>query len=306
MPQDPDLRLPSGPGRFGKVLTAMVTPFDQDGSLDAAGAAELARWLVTHGSDGLVLAGTTGEAPTLTDEERVTLWQAVRDAVDVPLLAGTGTNDTAHTIELSQRAVDTGVDGLLLVTPYYNRPPQAGIEAHVHAVAAAVDTTPIMVYDVPARTARRVDTEVIIRLAHQVPNLVGIKDARGDVNAAARIVAETPDDFGVYSGDDALNLPLLAVGAVGIVGVAAHWSGVLHAEMVAAFEKGDVTTAREINARLLDSYAAEGIETPTSAAKAALAVLGKPAGPCRLPLPPVSDELRTRMHDIVVALGVTP
>lgn len=306
MPQDFDPRPPSGPARFGKVLTAMVTPFRQDGSLDAAGTADLARWLVTHGSDGLVLSGTTGEAPTLTDDEKVTLWQTVREAVDVPLLAGTGTSGTAHTIELSQRAVDAGMDGLLLVTPYYNRPPQSGIEAHVHAVAAAVDTTPILVYDVPARTGRRVDTELIIRLAHEVPNLVGMKDARGDVLAAARIVAETPGDFGVYSGEDSLNLPLLAVGAVGIVGVAAHWSGVLHSEMVAAFDKGDVVTAREINARLLESYAAEAVETPTSAAKAALGVLGKPAGPCRLPLPPVSDELRARMHEIVVALGVTP
>lgn len=284
----------------------MVTPFAHDGSLDGAGAAELARWLIAHGSDGLVLSGTTGEAPTLTDDEKVSLWQIVRDAVDVPLLAGTGTNDTAHTIELSQRAVDTGVDGLLLVTPYYSRPPQSGLEAHVHAVAAAVEPTPILLYDVPARTGRRVDTDVIIRLAHQVPNLVGMKDARGDVNAAARIVAETPSDFSLYSGDDSFTLPLLAVGAVGVVGVAAHWSGILHSEMVAAFGKGDVATAREINARLLDSYAAEAMETPTSAVKAALTVLGKPAGPCRLPLPPVSDELRARMHEIVVALGVTP
>lgn len=294
------------PARFGKVVTAMVTPFKEDCTLDAEGAAELARWLVAHGSDGLVLTGTTGETSTLTDDEKVALWQAVRDVVDVPLLAGAGTNDTAHTIELSQRAVETGVDGLLLVTPYYNRPPQAGIAAHVHAVAAAVDTLPIVLYDVPSRTGRRVEADVVVELARDIPNLVGLKDARGDLPEAARIVAETPEPFDVYSGDDALTLPLMAVGASGVVGVATHWSGVLHAEMIAAFEKGDVATAREINARLLDSFMAEAVETPTSAAKAALTVLGKPAGPCRLPLPPVGEDLRRRMHDIVVSLGVTP
>lgn len=294
------------PARFGKVVTAMVTPFKPDGSLDTGGAAELARWLTAHGSDGLVLSGTTGEASTLTDDEKVALWQAVRAAVDVPLLAGSGSNDTAHSIELCQRAADTGVDGLLLVAPYYNRPPQAGIAAHVHAVAAAVGDVPIVLYDVPGRTGRKIDADVILRLARDVPNVVGVKDARGNLTESARIVASAPDGFDLYSGDDASTLPLLAVGASGVVGVATHWSGVLHAEMIAAFEKGDVATAREINARLLDSYSVELMETPTSAAKAALAVLGKPAGPCRLPLPPVSDELRRRMHDIVVSLGVTP
>jgi 4-hydroxy-tetrahydrodipicolinate synthase len=153
-----------GSARFGKVLTAMVTPFDSDGSLDAAGAGALARWLVDHGSDGLVLAGTTGEAPTLTDDEKVALWEAVRAAVDVPLLAGAGSNDTHHSRELARRAAATGVDGLLIVTPYYNRPPPAGIEAHFRAVADATEL-PVLLYDVPIRTGRRIDTEVLIRLA---------------------------------------------------------------------------------------------------------------------------------------------
>lgn len=293
-----------GSARFGKVVTAMVTPFKDDGALDADGAAALAQWLVTHGSDGLVLAGTTGEAPTLSDDEKVELWQAVRAAVDVPLLAGTGSPDTRHAIELSRRAVASGVDGLLVVSPYYNRPPQSGIDAHMRAVADAVEPAPIVLYDVPSRTGRMVDVDVITRLAHELPNLVGLKDARGNPPDTARIVADAPSAFDVYSGDDALTLPLLSVGAVGVVGVATHWAGTLHSEMITAFEKGDHVTAREINARLLDSFAVEPVETQTSAAKAALSILGQPAGPCRLPLPPVSDTLRARMLDIIAALGV--
>ncbi|HEV7759099.1 MAG TPA: 4-hydroxy-tetrahydrodipicolinate synthase, partial [Acidimicrobiales bacterium] len=204
-----------GSARFGKVLTAMVTPFDDDGALDLDGAAQLARWLVAHGNDGLVVAGTTGEAPTLSDDEKVELWQAVRQAVDVPLLAGTGSNDTRHTIGLSERAAGCGVDGLLVVAPYYNRPPQSGLDAHMRAVAAATDL-PVVMYDVPSRTARRIEVDTIVRLAREVPTIVGLKDARGNPTEAARIAADTPDDFDLYSGDDGLTLPLLSVGAVGV------------------------------------------------------------------------------------------
>lgn len=297
--------VPVGSARFGKVVTAMVTPFTEDGALDAPGAAELARWLVAHGSDGLVLAGTTGETSTLDDEEKVTLWQTVRAAVDVPLLAGSGSNDTAHSVELSRRAVDCGVDGLLLVSPYYNRPSQAGIAGHVRAVAESVEL-PIVLYDVPARTGRAVDAGLIVDLAREIPNVVGLKDARGNLAESAWIASRVPPDFAHYSGDDATTLPLLAVGAVGVIGVATHWAGVQHGEMIAAFDKGDTALAREMNARLIDSYAAEVIETPTSAAKAAMAVLGQPAGPCRLPLAPVGEELRERLQEIVATLGVTP
>ena len=174
--------------RFGRVLTAMVTPFHDDGSLDIDGAVALARWLVDHGNDGLVLAGTTGEAPTLTDDEKVELWTAVRAAVDVPLVAGTGTNDTRHTCELSARAATTGVDGLLVVTPYYNRPSQAGLEAHFKAVAATTDL-PIVIYDIPGRTGRKIDTSLLIRLANEVPTVVGIKDAAGNPGETARVIA---------------------------------------------------------------------------------------------------------------------
>jgi 4-hydroxy-tetrahydrodipicolinate synthase len=295
-----------GTARFGKVLTAMVTPFHDDGSLDLDGAAALARWLVAQGNDGLVVAGTTGEAPTLSDDEKVELWGAVRAAVDVPLLAGAGSNDTRHTIGLAQRAADTGVDGLLLVSPYYNRPPQAGIEAHFRAVAAAVDL-PIVMYDVPVRTGRAIEVETIVRLGTEVPAIVGLKDARGNPADAARIVAQTSDDFDVYSGDDGLTLPLLAVGAVGVVGVATHWSAGLHAEMIAAHDKADLATAREINARLGPSFAVEtGANwVHSSAAKAALAILGQPAGPVRLPLPPLDDAVRDAVRRVLDDLGTS-
>lgn len=295
-----------GLARFGKVVTAMVTPFTDDGALDLDGARELARWLVSNGNDGLVLAGTTGEAPTLTDDEKVELWRAVRAAVDVPLLAGSGSNDTRHTVELSRRAAEIGVDGLLVVSPYYNRPPQVGIEAHFRAVASATDL-PVVMYDVPARTGRQMSVDTIVRLGTDVPTIAGLKDARGNPGDAARIVEHTPDDFDVYSGDDSLTLPLLAVGAVGVVGVATHWSGGLHAEMIAAFEKGDLSGAREINARLLESFAVEVGDTwvQTSAVKAALAELGLPAGPCRPPLPPIDDKVRDAVRRVLGALGVT-
>jgi 4-hydroxy-tetrahydrodipicolinate synthase len=295
-----------GSARFGKVLTAMVTPFDDDGALDVAGAAELARWLVAHGNDGLVVAGTTGEAPTVDDDEKVDLWRAVREAVDVPLLAGTGSNDTRHTIALSERAASCGVDGLLVVSPYYNRPPQAGIDAHMRAVASATDL-PIVMYDVPGRTGRAMSVDTIVSLAHEVPTIVGLKDARGNPAEAARIVADAPDDFDVYSGDDALTLPLLSVGAIGVVGVATHWCGSLMGEMITAHEKGDVVIAREINARLLESFAYESTDQwqHASGVKSVLNELGLPGGPCRLPLPPHAHEARPRARAIIAALEVT-
>ena len=293
-----------GTARFGKVLTAMVTPFRDDGALDLDGAAALARWLVAQGNDGLVVAGTTGEAPTLSDDEALELWRAVRAAVDVPLLAGTGSNDTRHTIALSQRAAETGVDGLLVVSPYYNRPTQAGLEAHYRAVAAAVDL-PVVVYDVPVRTGRALSVDTTVRLANEVPTIVGLKDARGNVQEAAEIIAGAPDDFDVYSGDTGLTLPLLSVGAVGVVGVSTHWSAGLNAEMIAAFEKGDVVAAREINARLLPSFAVESSPTwvHTASVKAALEMLGQPAGPMRLPLPPLDDDVRAAVRTVLDGLG---
>jgi 4-hydroxy-tetrahydrodipicolinate synthase len=295
-----------GAARFGRVLTAMVTPFHPDGSLDGDGAAELARWLVAHGNDGLVLAGTTGEAPTLTDDEKVELWERVRAAVDVPLVAGTGSYDTRHTCELSERAAATGVDGLLVVTPYYSRPSQAGLDAHFRAVAAATDL-PVVLYDIPGRAGRKIDSELLIRLANEVPSIVGIKDAAGNPGETARVIAAAPDDFDVWSGDDPMTLPLLAAGAVGVVGTATHWCGEAMSELVAAFEKGDHARARELNASLFESYAYEARDTAqfAVAVKAALRVLGLPAGPCRLPLGPEPAELEGEARTMLEHLGIS-
>ncbi len=290
---------------LGRVLTAMVTPFHDDGSLDLDGAVELARWLLDHGSDGLVLAGTTGEAPTLSDDEKVALWTAVRSAVDAPLLAGVGSNDTRHTCELSERAAATGVDGLLVVTPYYNRPSQAGLEAHFRKVAAATDL-PNVLYDIPGRTGRKIHSNVLIGLANGVPNVVGLKDAAGEPGQTARLISAAPDGFSVWSGDDPMTLPLLAVGAVGVIGTATHWCGEVMADLVSSFVKGDHDRARELNASLLDSYHYESRETAqfALAVKVALRVLGLPSGPCRLPIGPEPDGLEADAQRLLQGLGL--
>jgi len=291
-------------GRFGSVLVAMVTPFDDELELDLDAAAALARWLVDQGADGLVLAGTTGEAPTLSDDESVDLWTAVREAVTVPLVAGTGSNDTRHTVELSRRAAATGVDGLLVVTPYYNRPSQAGLEAHFRAVADATDL-PFLIYDIPIRTGRKVDSEVLVRLAHEVPTMVGIKDAAGDPATSARVIADAPDGFDLYSGDDGFTLPLLAIGGTGVIGVAAHWSAAEHAEMISAHAKGDVETARLLNTRLLDSYDYEtwGGTPQAVTTKALLRTLGLRVGLTRPPIGPVPDGLEDAARRVLDGLG---
>ncbi|MEJ7583744.1 MAG: 4-hydroxy-tetrahydrodipicolinate synthase [Acidimicrobiales bacterium] len=291
--------------RFGAVLTAMVTPFAADGALDLDGCAALARRLVDEGNDGLVLAGTTGESATLTDEERVDLWRAVRAAVDVPLIAGSTTNDTAHSVELTRAAAEVGMDAILAVTPYYNRPSQTGLERHFRIVAAASDL-PVMLYDIPVRTGRKIATDTMLRLARDVPTIVALKDAGGSPAETARVVAQAPEGFEVYSGDDAFNLPLLAVGAVGVVGVASHWTAGLQADMVAAFTKGEVDRARHINARLLDSFAYESSdEAPNPVpTKVMLEVLGHPVWECRAPMGPAPDGLRERAHRVAADLGL--
>jgi 4-hydroxy-tetrahydrodipicolinate synthase len=293
-----------GSARFGRVLTAMITPFTDDGELDADGAATLARWLVDHGSDGLVVAGTTGEGPTLTDDEDIVLWTAVREAVDVPIVAGTGTNDTRHTCELSQRAAATGVDGLLVVAPYYNKPSQAGFEAHYRAVGAATDL-PILIYDIPGRTGRKIDTDVLVRLANEVPTIAGLKDAAGNPGETARVIAGAPADFDVYSGDDPMTLPLLAVGAVGVIGTATHWCGAQMGELIDAFGKGDHDRARELNAALFESYWYESRDHAQFAqcVKTAMRCLGLPSGPCRLPIGPEPDGLEAEANAMLDRLG---
>jgi 4-hydroxy-tetrahydrodipicolinate synthase len=291
------------PGRFGAVLTAMVTPFTDDGALDLDGAQTLAKYLVEHGNDGLVVAGTTGEAPTLTDEEQRDLCRAVREAVTVPIVAGATSNDTAHSVHLTKSISATGVDAILAQTPYYNRPSQAGIDAHFRAIAAATDL-PVMLYDIPIRTGRKIAHGTLLALFREVTNIVGVKDAVGDPSQAAALLADAPG-LELYSGDDKLTLPLLAIGACGTIGVASHWNSRQQAEMINAFAKGDIDTAREINARLVESWAFESTDdapnpVPT---KAMLRVMGLPGGPCRLPMGPEPEGLEARAREVLANLG---
>jgi 4-hydroxy-tetrahydrodipicolinate synthase len=280
----------------------MVTPFDDSGALDLDAAAAVARWLADHGNDGLVIAGTTGEAPTLSEAEKLDLWRAVSEAVTIPVVAGTGTNNTAETVELTSRAADTGAAGALVVGPYYNRPSQSGIEAHLRAAAAATDL-PLMIYDVPGRTGRRIAHDVIVRLVHDVSNIVAMKDATGDPPATARLLVDAPE-LAVYSGDDSMTLPLLAVGAIGVVGVATHWAAPEFGEMIAAFDKGDVVRARQINGQLLESYTYENSDTCvfSQAAKAMMRTLDLPVGECRLPLGPSPSGTEDRAREVYARL----
>jgi 4-hydroxy-tetrahydrodipicolinate synthase len=289
--------------RFGAVITAMVTPFDGEGALDLDAAAQLARWLAEHGSEGLVVAGTTGEGSTLTDDEKLDLWRAVAEAVTIPVIVNTGSNDTAHSVHLTAQAAACGAAGVLAVTPYYNRPSQAGIEGHFRAIAAATDL-PVLLYDIPVRSGRKIGHEVMVRLAHEVSNMAGVKDAANDVAASARLIAAVPERFEVYSGNDDQTLPLLAVGAVGVVSVAAHWIGLEMAEMIAAFGKGDVAHAREVNARLLESYLFEtGDAAPNPVpTKAMMRTLGLAVGECRLPMGPTPEGLEDRAREVYAAL----
>ena len=294
----------TGPGRFGAVLTAMATPFDERGALDVDGAVALARWLVAQGNDGLVVAGTTGESPVLSDDEKITLWRAVVEAVDVPVVAGAGSNDTLHSIELTREAEAAGAAGILAVTPYYNRPSQAGLAAHFRAVAEAT-SLPVMLYDIPVRTGRKIAHDTLVQLARTVPNVLAVKDAAGSPAASALLVAEAPEHLDLYSGDDSLTLPLLAVGASGVVGVATHWTGALHQEMLAAFRKGDVERARAVNAKMLPSFAFEtSDEAPNPVpTKVMLGVLGLPGGQCRLPMGPPPPGLEERARRVLDDLG---
>jgi 4-hydroxy-tetrahydrodipicolinate synthase len=272
-------------GRFGTVVTAMVTPFDAEGRLDLDAARTLARWLQDNGNDGLVVAGTTGEAPVLTDDERLALFAAVAEAVTIPVVFGTGTNDTAHSVHLTRQAAALGGAGVLVVCPYYNRPSQAGIEAHVRACAAATDL-PVMIYDIPVRTGRKIASATLLRLFGEVKNALALKDAAGNPGETAAVIARGPASLEVYSGDDGLTLPLLAVGAVGVVGVATHWTGQDHQELFGLWDKGDFAGARTVNARLLESFSYEtGDEAPNPLpTKAMMRHLGLPVGQARLPM----------------------
>jgi 4-hydroxy-tetrahydrodipicolinate synthase len=286
-------------GRFGRVLTAMVTPFDDNGDLDLDVARRLARHLQDEGNDGLVLAGTTGEAPVLTDGERLSLFAAVIESVSIPVIAGSGTNDTAHSVHLTREAEALGAAGILAVCPYYNRPSQAGIAAHITAMAEAT-SLPVMVYDIPVRTGRKITTATLLSLFRTVPNVVALKDAAGSPGETAVLIDSAPGGVEVYSGDDGLTLPLLAVGAVGVVGVATHWTAPDHQQMFDLWEKGDVVGARMVNSRLLPSFAFEtGDDAPNPLpTKAMLRHLGIPVGQARLPMGPAPEFVERRAPEV--------
>jgi 4-hydroxy-tetrahydrodipicolinate synthase len=281
--------------RFGDVLTAMVTPFDANGAVDFDAAQKLAKWLVANGNDGLVIAGTTGEAPTLSDQEQFDLIKAVCEAVTVPVIAGAGSNDTPHALQLTKTMASLGAAGVLSVTPYYNRPSQAGIQNHFAAVARATDL-PVILYDIPVRTGRKIDNNVLLTLARTHTNIVAVKDAASDVSSSARLMAAAPSGFELISGNDDQTLPLLSIGCSAVIGVATHWSGVEHKEMITSFKKGDVDRARLVNARLLESYQFEtgDLNPNPQPTKAMMRTLGHPVGFCRPPMDGEPADLEDR------------
>jgi len=280
---------------FGRLLTAMVTPFTADGSLDVDGAARLATHLVDEqGNDGLVINGTTGESPTTTDAEKESLVRAVVEAVGdrAHVVAGVGTNDTRHTVELARAAEKAGAAGLLVVTPYYNRPPQAGVLEHFRTVADATGLR-ILVYDIPHRTGLAIETATMLKLAEH-ERIVGVKDAKGSFVDSSQVLRRT--DLAYYSGDDANTLPLLSIGGVGLVGTSTHLTGVGAKQLIEAYDRGDVAGALALHRRLLPAFTGIFRTQGTILVKAALNLLGLPGGPVRPPLvnasPAEVDQLR--------------
>ena len=299
------MRQPDEVRPFGRLVTAMVTPFTPSGDLDVPGAQRLATYLVDdQRNDGLVISGTTGESPTTTDEEKDHLLRAVVEAVGdrASVIAGAGTNDTAHSMHLAQAAEKAGADAVLLVTPYYNKPPQTGLLAHFRAAADATGL-PAVIYDIPGRTGTAIATETLVALAEH-PRIVAVKDAKGDLEASAWVMARSP--LAYYSGDDKVTLPLLSVGAVGVVGVPTHVVGSRTKDMIQAYEKGDVGAALAGHRSMLPVYSGFFRTQAAILTKAALGLAGLPGGPVRPPLVDATDaEIETLRADLAAA-GVTP
>jgi 4-hydroxy-tetrahydrodipicolinate synthase len=291
---------------FGRVVTAMVTPFAPDGSVDHALAARLADHLVSHGSDGLVICGTTGESPTLSWAEQHRLIAAVQEAVAgrARIIAGSGSNCTAEAVEATAEAAALGADGALVVVPYYNRPPQEGLEAHFRAVAAAAPGLPLMLYNIPGRTGCSLEPETTARLL-DLPNVVAYKAASGTTEEVSRLRLLCGERLAIYSGDDALTLPMLAVGAVGVVSVASHVAGLQIRELIQAFLAGDNATALARHDALLPVCRALFCTTNPIPVKAALELSGWPVGAPRLPLLSADSTVRERLSSILAALRPT-
>ncbi|MGM0493550.1 MAG: 4-hydroxy-tetrahydrodipicolinate synthase [Armatimonadota bacterium] len=277
--------------RLGNLITAMVTPFDDDLHVDYDRVAELAVRLADAGSDILV-SGTTGESPTTTPEEKLQMYNVVRDAVgdDVAVMAGTGSNDTAKSIALTEKASELDIDAIMIVGPYYNKPSQEGFYQHFKACAEATDL-PVIVYNVPGRTGKNIEASTVVRLARDVENIVGCKEASGDIAQIAEICRDTPEGFRLWSGDDGMTLPVLAVGGVGVISVAGHIAAEEIGEMIDSYHNGDVTRATEIHHRLMPLYDACFLPSGNPpCVKKALEICGFPVGGTRLPVVPCSDE----------------
>jgi 4-hydroxy-tetrahydrodipicolinate synthase len=277
---------------FGKVATAMVTPFDHKGNIDFEKTTQLINYLISNGSDALVIAGTTGESPTLSTEEKLALFRHSVKVVDgrVPVVAGTGSNNTYASIELTKKAEETGVDAIMIVAPYYNKPNQEGLYQHFKTIAESTEL-PVMLYNIPGRSVINMSVDTIVRLA-ELPNVVALKDASGDLDAMTAIIAQTSDDFALYSGDDGLTLPVLAIGGTGIISVASHVIGNKMQEMVKLYESGNPKEAAKIHQRIvpvMKSLFAAPSPTPV---KTALQLKGLDVGSVRLPLVPLTEEER--------------
>ncbi len=290
---------------FGRLLTAMVTPFSEDGSVNYAVAEELAAHLVSQGSDGLVVCGTTGESPTLSWEEEYQLFQVVQKAVGgkAKVIAGTGSNSTSEAIAATQKAAKLGLDGSLQVVPYYNKPPQSGLYEHFRAIASACPQLPIMLYNIPGRTGRNLQPETVVKLA-EIDNIVAIKEASGNLEQACAIRRLTSSSFAIYSGDDLLTLPLLAIGGTGVVSVASHLVGSQIQQMLQAFETGNPTVAREINLKLFPLFKALFWTTNPIPIKAALKLQGWKVGGLRPPLCNLSPDLEEKLEAVLKDLDL--
>ena len=289
---------------FGRLITAMVTPFNKDGAIDWDGVAKLAQHLVDTGHDGIAVNGTTGEAPTTKSSEKLEIIKVVKSVVGekITVLSGAGDNETSYTVEQAKRSQDAGADGLLVVTPYYNKPPQAGIEAHFRAVAAATDL-PIMMYDIPGRTGVEIESDTIVKLFDTVENIVALKDAKGNIAATSWVIKRC--GVPVYSGDDILNLPFLSVGAVGFVSVCGHTVGNQLKAMLDAWFAGNAPRALEIHQELLPVFTGTFRTQGAILTKAAMSLMGLPGGTTRLPLVDATEAQIEQLRKDLIAGGVT-
>ena len=289
---------------FGRLITAMVTPFNKDGAIDWDGVATLAQHLVDTGHDGIAVNGTTGEAPTTKSSEKLEIIKVVKSVVGekVTVLSGAGDNETAYTVEQAKRSQEAGADALLVVTPYYNKPPQAGIEAHFRAVAAATDL-PIMMYDIPGRTGVEIESDTIVKLYESVDNIVALKDAKGNIAATSWVIKRS--GIPVYSGDDILNLPFLSVGAVGFVSVCGHTAGLELKEMLNSWFAGNAPRALEIHQQLLPVFTGTFRTQGAILTKAAMSLMGLPGGTTRLPLVDATDAQIEQLRKDLIAGGIT-